>query len=164
MTIDLFEAKNVPQVIDSIFAFSRHVVKHGFNGPQLGPKLADKHVVSFSDEQLNAGKNIPSQQMGFTGGANASGISYGGRRNVTNPNVGTGSNEGMSTLTSGYNGGANQSGMSYGGRRNIVDPKVGTGSNEGISQLTSGYNGGANQSGMSYGGRREIGGRDSGKN
>ncbi len=39
-TVDLFEAKNMGQVVDSIFAFSRHATKNGFNGPQLGPKLA----------------------------------------------------------------------------------------------------------------------------
>ncbi|KAJ1328405.1 hypothetical protein BSLG_010137 [Batrachochytrium salamandrivorans] len=32
-TVDLFEEKNLGQVVDSIFSFSRHAVKHGFNGP-----------------------------------------------------------------------------------------------------------------------------------
>jgi hypothetical protein len=44
-TIDLYENKNPVQVIDTIFAFARHAAKKGFNGPALGPKLSDKHVM-----------------------------------------------------------------------------------------------------------------------
>ena len=43
-TIDLYENKNIIQVIDCIFAMSRHAVSNGYNGPLLGPKLADKRV------------------------------------------------------------------------------------------------------------------------
>jgi hypothetical protein len=43
-TVDLYEGKNVVQVIDCIFAFSRHAVASGFQGPLLGPKLAEKRV------------------------------------------------------------------------------------------------------------------------
>ncbi|KAJ3292995.1 Transgelin-3 [Borealophlyctis nickersoniae] len=39
-TVDLYEAKNVNQVVNSIFSLSRHAEKHGFSGPRLGPKLA----------------------------------------------------------------------------------------------------------------------------
>ncbi|KAL1925772.1 uncharacterized protein VTP21DRAFT_655 [Calcarisporiella thermophila] len=42
-TVDLYEGKNMVQVIDTIFSFSRHAVKHGFEGPVLGPKLVDKN-------------------------------------------------------------------------------------------------------------------------
>lgn len=43
-TVDLYEGKNIIQVIDCIFAFSRHAVASGFQGPLLGPKLAEKRV------------------------------------------------------------------------------------------------------------------------
>lgn len=46
-TVDLYEGKNVVQVVDCIFAFSRHAVAAGFQGPLLGPKLAEKRVVLF---------------------------------------------------------------------------------------------------------------------
>lgn len=81
-TVDLFENKNPLQVVDSIFAFSRYGVKGGFNGPLLGPKLADKHEVNFTPEQLAAGKTIIPQQAGFNGGASQSGMSYGSRREI----------------------------------------------------------------------------------
>ena len=44
-TIDLFEKKNLGQVVLSLFALSRHAQKNGYQGPALGPKLADKHVL-----------------------------------------------------------------------------------------------------------------------
>lgn len=82
-TIDLFEAKNMVQVVDTIFAFSRNAVKKGYTDILLGPKLADKHEVEFSQETLNKGKTIISLQMGTNTGANASGINYGARRECT---------------------------------------------------------------------------------
>ncbi|KAJ3090078.1 Calponin-3, partial [Quaeritorhiza haematococci] len=117
-TIDLYESKNMNQVIDSIFAISRHAVKHGFNGPLLGPKLAEKREVNFTEEQLQQGKNIIGLQMGFAGGANQSGISYGGRRQIMDPTVGTGDTS-VLTQQMGYGAGANASGIVYGGRRDI---------------------------------------------
>jgi hypothetical protein len=47
-TVDLYEGKNIIQVIDTIFAFSRYAVAKGFDGPLLGPKLADKRVIGFN--------------------------------------------------------------------------------------------------------------------
>ncbi|KAJ1509295.1 Calponin-3 [Coelomomyces lativittatus] len=83
-TIDLFENKNFNQVLLTIFSISRQAQKLGLNVPSLGPKLAEKRNVQFSEEQLNAGKNIPSQHTsGYTGGANQSGMSIGGFRDVT---------------------------------------------------------------------------------
>ena len=43
-TIDLYENKNPNQVLDAIYALSRHATKNGYNGPLLGPRLNDKHV------------------------------------------------------------------------------------------------------------------------
>ncbi|KAI3652524.1 hypothetical protein MP228_001949 [Amoeboaphelidium protococcarum] len=91
-TVDLYEKKNKLAVLLAIYSFARHSQKYlSDNGkpllPQLGPKLADKHEVSFSDEQLNAGKNIPSQQSGYQSGkaaaergATQSGINFGVKR------------------------------------------------------------------------------------
>ncbi|KAJ3333514.1 E2-like enzyme [Blyttiomyces sp. JEL0837] len=83
-TVDLFEGKNMVQVIDAIYSLSRNAKAHGYNGPLIGPKLADRHDVSFSDEQLAAGKTIVGLQMGFAGGANQSGMSFGNRRQIAN--------------------------------------------------------------------------------
>ncbi|KAI8587887.1 calponin homology domain-containing protein [Geranomyces variabilis] len=88
-TVDLYEAKNMNQVVDCLFSISRHAAAKGLlddNTQVLGPKLAEKREMDWSDEQLNAGRNViglqMGQQMGFTGGANASGVTYGGRREI----------------------------------------------------------------------------------
>ncbi|KAH6575967.1 hypothetical protein BASA62_001676 [Batrachochytrium salamandrivorans] len=87
-TVDLFEEKNLGQVVDSIFSFSRHAVKHGFNGPLLGPKLADKHEVTFTEEQIIQGKTIIGMQMGSARDANTSGVSFGSRREIGGQDLG----------------------------------------------------------------------------
>ncbi|KAG0048078.1 Muscle-specific protein 20 [Gryganskiella cystojenkinii] len=79
-TIDLYENKNPGQVVDAIWSLSRHAAKAGCDTPILGPKLSDKHEVEFSEEVLNAGKNvINTYQYGYSGGANQSGVRTGRR-------------------------------------------------------------------------------------
>lgn len=43
-TVDLYEAKNMVQVIDALYSVSRSAAKKGFTGQLIGPKLAEKHV------------------------------------------------------------------------------------------------------------------------
>ncbi|KAJ3293698.1 Muscle-specific protein 20 [Borealophlyctis nickersoniae] len=117
-TIDLYEGKNITQVVDTIFALSRHAVKNGYEGPLLGPRLAEKREVNFSDEQLAQGRNVIGLQMGFAGGASQAGMSYGARRQVVDPNVGAGTTS-VPSQQMGFAGGANASGVTYGGRRDI---------------------------------------------
>jgi len=64
-TVDLYEDKNIPQVIQSLYIFGSVVQKiPSFHGPSIGIKLADKKEINFSDEQLRASKNIVGQQHG----------------------------------------------------------------------------------------------------
>ncbi|KAI9099911.1 calponin homology domain-containing protein [Phlyctochytrium arcticum] len=131
-TIDLFENKNPMQVIDTLFALSRHAAKIGAlkdTQPQLGPKLADKHEVQFTDAQLAEGKNIIGLQMGFAGGASQAGMGgYGNRRQVAEvaaTQIVPGADPGAVSQQMGFAGGANAAGVSYGARREIggQDPK-----------------------------------------
>jgi len=58
-TADLFERRNIPQVTLCLYSLGRITQKHPeFNGPALGPKMADKNERSFTDDQLrsNAGQ------------------------------------------------------------------------------------------------------------
>ncbi|KAI7873581.1 hypothetical protein K492DRAFT_154740 [Lichtheimia hyalospora FSU 10163] len=83
-TVDLYEKKNMTQVVDAIFSLSRHAYKAGSCSTFLGPKLADKHEVSFSQETLNASKGMfNTYQYGYNKGANQSGIVFGGRREIS---------------------------------------------------------------------------------
>lgn len=57
-TIDLYERKNIFQVVQCIHTFSRFAVtKGGYKGPFLGPKMAERRSIEFTQEQLNEAKN-----------------------------------------------------------------------------------------------------------
>ncbi|KAJ3103413.1 Muscle-specific protein 20 [Phlyctochytrium planicorne] len=95
-TVDLYESKNIVQVIDCIYALSRNASAQGYNGPRLGPKLAEKREIHFSDEQIAQGKTVIGLQMGFAGGANQAGMSFGGRRQIADPKIPAGDESSMS--------------------------------------------------------------------
>ncbi|KAJ3144511.1 Muscle-specific protein 20 [Geranomyces variabilis] len=118
-TVDLYEAKNMNQVVDCLFSISRHAAAKGLldDAQVLGPKLAEKREMDWSDEQLNAGRNVIGLQMGFAGGASQAGMGV-GRRQVVDSAVGTGDTSAVSQQM-GFTGGANASGVTYGGRREI---------------------------------------------
>merc|ERR1712226_317185 len=79
-TVDLYEGANLTQVIQGIDSTGRAVQKMGFNGPQLGVKQASENKRSFTQEQLDAGKAIPSAQMGNNKGASQQGMTAPGQR------------------------------------------------------------------------------------
>ena len=57
--IDLYEAKNIPQVVINIHSLGRLAQRLGFRGPTLGAKLAEKHEYNFTEEQLIEARNMP---------------------------------------------------------------------------------------------------------
>ncbi|KAI9002881.1 calponin homology domain-containing protein [Hyaloraphidium curvatum] len=81
-TVDLYESKNLNQVVDCIFALSRTAAKQGWGGPVLGPKLAESRSINWTPEQIAESKKVVSLQYGYAGGANQSGITFGGRREI----------------------------------------------------------------------------------
>jgi hypothetical protein len=89
-TIDLYEAKNLRAVVDCIFAVSRHAAKAGFTGRLLGPRLAERRSMVFNARQLAEARNIIPKQAGFAARANASGVTYGGRREIVSKPVSLG--------------------------------------------------------------------------
>lgn len=163
-TVDLYEKQNMVQVVTTIHALGRKAQTHGFTGPTLGPKEAQKNVREFTDEQMAAGQNVIGLQMGTNKLASQSGMSFGGQRHINDIKVDDASREGSNVigLQMGTNKGASQAGMSFGGQRHINDMKVGEASKEGQSviSLQMGSNEGANQSGVSYGKPRGITGTD----
>lgn len=82
MTVDLFEAKNLEQVINCIFSLSRHAANLGFDGPILGPKLTQKNERTFTQEQLNEAKAIPSKLMNFVSPVKPNHVASSGRRAI----------------------------------------------------------------------------------
>lgn len=73
-TADLFERRNIPQVTLCLYALGRITQKHPeFNGPRLGPKMADENKRMFTEEQLRASEGQLNLQMGFNKGASQAG-------------------------------------------------------------------------------------------
>ena len=73
-TADLFERRNIAQVTLSLYALGRLTQKHPeYNGPSLGPKMADKNERAFTEEQLKASESHLGLQMGYNKGASQSG-------------------------------------------------------------------------------------------
>lgn len=62
-TVDLYEEKDLGLVVLCLFALGRtvQVTIPEFNGPTLGPKLAEANKRSFTSEQLAAGKAVQSK-------------------------------------------------------------------------------------------------------
>jgi len=82
-TVDLYEANNIPSVIDTIYALGRK--QHYHENPEipaLGPKEADKNEREFTEEQLAAGKNTIGLQMGTNQCASQAGQSFGKTRQI----------------------------------------------------------------------------------
>ena len=101
-TADLFERRNIPQVTLCLYSLGRIVSffystnfdlslikldffnqmiflicqtqKHPeYNGPRLGPKMADENKRTFTEDQLRASEGQLNLQMGFNKGASQSG-------------------------------------------------------------------------------------------
>lgn len=65
--------------------FSFHLqsqTKPGWDGPVLGPKMADTNVREFTEEQMAAGKNVHSLQYGSNKGASQAGMNLGKQRMI----------------------------------------------------------------------------------
>ncbi|KAI8843338.1 calponin/transgelin [Chytriomyces cf. hyalinus JEL632] len=66
MTVDLYEAKNLGQVVNCIFSLSRHASRMGHEGPVLGPKLVERRERNFSAEKLREARFTPSTLFAFS--------------------------------------------------------------------------------------------------
>eukprot|EP00039_Didymoeca_costata_P031150 m.33429 g.33429 ORF g.33429 m.33429 type:complete len:188 (+) comp8537_c0_seq1:62-625(+) len=81
-TVDLYEAQNMPKVIDGIHALGRAAQRNKFDGPVIGVKEADAAPRNFDEKVLKAGEAIAPLQAGFTGGANQAGMNFGNTRHI----------------------------------------------------------------------------------
>jgi len=81
-TPDLFEARNIPQVVLCLFSLGRATQKHPeYTGPSIGPKMATKNERNFTDEQIRQGRDAT---IGLQSGTNtgASQAGHGGMGNT----------------------------------------------------------------------------------
>lgn len=83
-TVDLYENQNMAQVLATMFKLSGVAQKNGFNGPQIGVKIADKNQRDFDEQKLREGRNVIGLQMGTNQVASQQGMTpYGLGRQLT---------------------------------------------------------------------------------
>jgi hypothetical protein len=159
-TVDLYEGRNMAQVMTAIQQLGTECQRFGFDGPVIGSKPTEKNVREFSDEQLKAGQAIIGLQAGTNKCASQSGMSMGGVRHIADIKADDLAREGTAIigLQSGSNKGASQSGMSMGAVRHVSDIRADDMSKEGsgVIGLQAGSNKGASQAGMSMGAVRHV--------
>jgi len=80
-TVDLYEAANIPQVVNGLFALGRRCHKI-YDGPKLGPEESTKNTRVFSEDQLRAGDGIIGLQAGSNKGASQAGQNFGKTRAI----------------------------------------------------------------------------------
>ncbi|KAK2181590.1 hypothetical protein NP493_391g02013 [Ridgeia piscesae] len=82
-TVDLFEARNVKQVVKSLMALARTCQAKGYTGPVMGPKMAEENKRNFSEEQIRQGRDAQiSLQYGSNQGASQAGLNMGKQRMI----------------------------------------------------------------------------------
>jgi len=82
-SVDLYEANNIPSVIDALYSLGRKVHHHENQDiPALGPKEADENTREFTQEQIDAGKNVIGLQMGTNKCASQAGQNFGKTRAI----------------------------------------------------------------------------------
>lgn len=88
-TVDLFEAENMNQVVNTIHALGRKAGSKGFRGASLGPKEAAKNVRAHDpNEQKILSQSTIGLQMGSNRGASQAGMTpYGLGRQINKPNL-----------------------------------------------------------------------------
>ncbi|XP_041973056.1 muscle-specific protein 20 [Aricia agestis] len=82
-TVDLWEKKDIAQVVSTLFALGRETYRHAeWKGPFLGPKPSDECKRDFSDEVLKAGQTVIGLQAGSNKGATQAGSNMGAGRKI----------------------------------------------------------------------------------
>jgi len=80
-TVDLYEANNIPQVVNGIMALGRRCHKI-YDGPRLGPEESTANKRTFTEEQLRAGEGVIGLQAGSNKGASQAGQNFGKTRAI----------------------------------------------------------------------------------
>lgn len=81
-TVDLYEAQNMPQVVNGIHALGRKAQNRGYRGPRLGVKESQGEKRHFTEAQMRAGEGVIGLQAGYAEGATQSGQNFGLGRQI----------------------------------------------------------------------------------
>lgn len=159
-TVDLYEARNMAQVMATILQLGTECQRNGFQGPTCGPKPSYANRRQFTDGQLRSGEGIIGLQAGTNKLASQKGMSFGTQRHVADIRCDEMTPEGAAviSLQMGTNKFASQKGMSFSNQRHIADIRCDDLSQEGKSviNLQMGTNQFASQKGMRIGASRHV--------
>lgn len=160
-TVDLFEGRNMAQVMSCIQQLGSEAQRHGFTGATCGPKPQTEDRRSFSTEQMRAGHGIIGLQMGTNKLASQKGMSsMGAVRHVADIRADDMNKDGQAQLSlqAGTNRFASQKGMSMGSVRHVADIRADDATTESQSDISlqAGTNKLASQKGMRIGAIRHV--------
>lgn len=153
-TVDLYECRNMAQVLASISQLGTECQRLGFDGETIGSKPSEKVIREWTEDQLNAGQGIIGLQAGTNKFDSQKGMtSMGAVRHVADIRADKFDKKGSDTLglQAGTNIFASQKGMtSMGAVRHVSDIRADdfdkSGSN--VLGLQAGTNAYASQKGM----------------
>lgn len=83
--MSLYEGKNIPQVMVTMYKLGATAQKNGYDGPVIGVKPSEENKRSFEEQKLREGRAIIGLQMGTNQVASQQGMTpYGlGRQLVS---------------------------------------------------------------------------------
>ncbi|VDD76480.1 unnamed protein product [Mesocestoides corti] len=159
-TVDLYEGRNMSQVINTIMQLGTECQRNGFQGPTCGPKPTNKQYRQWTEQQLRASEGMVCLQSGTNKFASQKGMSFGSVRHAADIKADDASleSQGICSLQMGTNKFASQKGMSFGSIRHVADIRCDNAAKDGqgIINLQMGTNQCASQKGMSMGGVRHA--------
>jgi len=155
-TVDLFEGRNMAQVLNSVQQLGTEAQRQNFSGPVIGPKPVEKNDRGFTEDQLRASHGVIGLQSGTNKFASQSGMtSMGASRHcadIRDDDIDKKSME-VLTLQGGTNLFASQKGMRIGSVRHVSDIRADDFDKAGADHigLQAGSNKFATQKGMGLG-------------
>jgi len=160
-TVDLYESRNMAQVLNTLLQLGTECQRNGFQGPVIGPRPTYENRRGFDELTMRSGEGIIGLQAGTNKLASQKGMSIGSVRHIADIRCDQMCQEGSAVigLQMGTNTCASQKGMSsMGGTRHIADIRCESMCQEsqGIIGLQMGSNQGASQKGMSMGSFRHV--------
>jgi len=160
-TVDLFEGRNMAQVLNSVQQLGTEAQRQLFTGPTIGPKPVEKNDRGFTVEQLRASHGVIGLQSGTNKFASQAGMTcVGAARHCADIRADDIDKKGMGDLTmqGGNNLFATQKGMRIGSVRHVSDIRADDFDRAGADHinLQAGSNKWATQKGMSMGNVRHC--------
>jgi len=124
-TVDLYDGRNMPQVLNCVSLLGTECQRHGMDGPTIGAKPCEKHKPHFDKAKLIEARNVIGMQAGSNKFDSQKGYKLGASRYCADIRADVMDMKGKGILSQqNCSIGDNQSGMVMGGVRYSADIKV----------------------------------------